>query len=93
MITGVDPRSMVDCMQLSIDKAIAWGRENGLTFGPSKTVVVIFTHRYKSAGLFPQLCVDEIPVPYSSSAKYLGIIFDSRLTFKDHIREKCRKAT
>ena len=32
-------------------------------------------------------------VNFSDGVKYLGIWFDSGLTFRNHVREKCKKAT
>ena len=35
-IIGIDPTTMVDMIQICIDKSIAWGKANGLIFGPEK---------------------------------------------------------
>ena len=39
---GKDPSVSRDMIQSCVDEAVKWGRENGLTFNASKTVVVHF---------------------------------------------------
>ena len=37
--------------------------------------------------------VEGSPILYSDTVKYLGVLFDSGLSFREHIRKKCKKAT
>ena len=82
---------MQQLMQEAVNRATKWGRENGLTFGPTKTQAVIFTRKRKIDAI-PQLKVAGTDIPYSTSAKYLGITLDSELNFKLHLNEKTKKA-
>ena len=45
-------QEMRNRLQRAVDKAIAWGKECGLTFNPKKTVVVVF-HRKREIDLPP----------------------------------------
>ena len=80
-------------MQLCINKVQKWVSENGFKFSVSKTTCVHF-HRqriYKE----PLLKLDGENIPVKDEAKFLGIIFDKKLSFKSHImylKRKCQKA-
>ena len=79
-------------MQSAIDMAVHWGATNGLTFGPLKSVPVVFTLGRKGHEDFPQLRLSDVHLAYQTSARYLGVIFDRRLNFKEHLEQKCAKA-
>ena len=66
----------------------------GPSFSPDKTVVVVLTHKQAGNTDFPELGLggSGAALEYSSSVKYLGIILDHKLTFKEHVREKCKKS-
>ena len=93
LITGVDLPVMADIMQGAIDMATTWGSSCGLTFGSAKTVAVIFSHKRTVKASLPELFINGDRIQYSDSAKYLGVTLDCRLNFKEHVREKCKKAT
>jgi hypothetical protein len=77
-----------------LKKIELWADNNGFQFSKSKTVCMHFCNKctpHSEPSL--RLCNTEIPVV--SETKFLGIIFDSKLTFKPHIanlRKKCLKA-
>ena len=83
MVCGRDPYTIIQLLQSSLNKALAWGHRNGLTFATSKNKVVIFTTKYKYK--FTKLSMNGTDLPFSSEVKYLGIILDSHLTFKAHL--------
>ena len=83
---------MISLLQKGLDKALRWGEENGLSFSPSKTVAVVFTHSTKGHSGFPHLKMGATMIEYSNSVKYLGVRLDSKLTFKAHLEEISKKA-
>ena len=92
-IIGIDPTTMVDMIQPCIDKSIAWGKANGLIFGPAKTTVVWFTPGYKkNPEDFKRIIMDGKTIAPSSQMTYLGVILDSKLSWGPHIRSKLYKA-
>ncbi len=91
LASGLDPHTLVLQMQKSVDKAVNWGKENGLTFGAAKTVAVLF-HRKKTKTVIPPIRMGSQEIDYSPTVKYLGVTLDSKLNFKFHIKDKISKA-
>jgi len=78
-------------IQDSLDKISNWCNLWGFKISLDKTVAVIFSHR-KSRDI--NLSLNNQPVKVENKAKFLGLIFDSRLSWKDHItylEQKCKK--
>lgn len=79
-------------MQHAVNKAVKWGKENGLTFEPKKTEVVMFTRKKVDWSSLPKLEMGDRKLPFSRAAKYLGITLDSRLQWSDHLNNRILKA-
>ena len=65
--------------------------ENGIQFTKSKTVTKNSTHAEPDLELY-----DDLPTPVGTATKFLGLVFDSKLTFAAHIKylkDRCLKAT
>jgi hypothetical protein len=78
-------------MQWAVLSAEGWCDEHGLSVNPDKTRLVAFTRKRKLAGFFEPRLFGVI-LQHSRSPKYLGVIMDARLTWKEHIEAKARKA-
>lgn len=89
LILGPDPHSVVKKMQVAINKAVEWGRQNNLLFNPNKTVAVLFSRKIPPLKL---LRVGTVAIPYSDSMRYLGVQLDKRLTWSAHINAKIKSA-
>ena len=88
---GMKPMVMMSRMQKAVDKALEWGRQNSLSFSPPKTVVVLFTRKRKFD--MPQpLKMGDFIVPFSDTARYLGVYLDSKLSWKYHVKSKVAEA-
>lgn len=62
----------------------------GLTVNPDKSEVVIYTRNRNTSGFYkPSIFGKQIPK--RDSAKYLGIILDSKLTWSKHVEERLSK--
>ena len=71
-----------------------WADTNGFKFSSSKTVCMHFC-RLRSAHPNPELTLNGTLIPVVEQTKFLGVIFDNKLTFLPHIcylKEKCVKA-
>ena len=81
-------------MQSAIDQVQRWSILNGFTFAPAKTSAVHFTDKQE---MFrePDLHLNQVQIKFEDSIKFLGLIFDKKLTFRQHIqsvRARCNKA-
>ena len=89
--TGSYANTLVAEAQSAVNKATDWGKENGLEFSPAKTAVILFARNKKPKKL-AKLKVYDKEVEFVDSAKYLGLIIDSSLSWKPHIKLKLKKA-
>jgi hypothetical protein len=81
-------------LQNYLDDLDKWCNENGFKFSTSKTVCVHFCRKQKLHPE-PELYLSGRKIPVVTQVKFLGLVFDNKLTFKPHIRqlkEKCKKA-
>ena len=80
-------------VQLTANRMSRWADQNGFKFSAEKTVAVCFSRK---RGMFPEpsLSIKGTPIPVKSEHKFLGIVFNSKLTFGPHIkalRLKCQR--
>ena len=90
--------SSLDCIERQLQSILralqTWCDENGFKFEPKKTICVHFTRKHNLVRQ-PDLYLNNIRIPVKTEAKFLGIWFDNKLTFKFHINyliKKCTKA-
>ena len=80
-------------LQLCLNKIQNWADVNGFKFSKTKTACVHFCSKRKHDD--PKLQLDGNPIKVVKEFKYLGVIFDNKLSFIPHIamlKEKCFKA-
>ena len=80
-------------LQHNINNLQKWAEENGFTFSLTKTVCVHFCQR---RGFHDDhvLHLENTQIPVVEQTKFLGMIFDKRLSFLPHIKylkKKCQK--
>ena len=88
-ISGIDCNAMMELMQPLVDNIISEYSNLGLTINEKKTEVVLFTRRRIKKP--KNLRVNNIPIPFSKGAKYLGVFLDDRLSMTKHIESKIEK--
>ena len=77
-------------IQTAINNLEQWTKTKGMRFSIEKTVAIKFERRKK--GEEPQLTLHGSRVQVRESTRYLGLIIDKRLNWKDHVdhlRAKC----
>jgi ribonuclease HI len=85
------PEHLTLYLQDAVNKALEWGRQNELQFSAPKTVCVLFTNKRKYKTPKP-ISMDGVSIPFSDTARYLGVTLDSQLTWKPHLKNKIRVA-
>jgi ribonuclease HI len=80
-------------LQACLDLVSQWTTDNGFTFSLQKSKGMHFT-TIPGLHLTPSLILYGEPVKYETTFKFLGLIWDTKLTWKPHITElklKCQK--
>ena len=85
------PNTVSGLIQWALGTVEAWCGEHGLSVNPGKTGLVVFTKKRKLSGFFQPRLFGKV-LQRSMSVKYLGVILDSRLTWREHVAVKVRKA-
>ncbi len=87
---GICPVTMGESLQSSLDFVLRWGTQNGLTFNPAKTNIVLFTKRKKQT-MTPLVYMNGVALELRNSFQYLGVEIQKRLSWTGHIRSRINK--
>ena len=78
-------------LQSDLDSVVKWTELWGMRFNTIKCVTMTVTN--KRNPLVRNYYLQNEILKKQDKIKYLGIIIDQKLTFKDHIYQKCKSAT
>ncbi|GFT61591.1 putative RNA-directed DNA polymerase from transposon X-element [Trichonephila clavipes] len=91
---GSDMRLIEWQLQTTVTRLVKWCDQNGHTISPSKSSCVHFC-RKRNLHPDPSIRIGNIQIPVVSAVRFLGVIFDSKLTFLPHVfylRKKCERS-
>jgi hypothetical protein len=91
LAVGKLPNTVSGLIQWSLHAAETWCDELRLSVNPNKTGLIAFTRRKKLPGFFEPRFFG-MTLQRSKTVKYLGVILDARLTWREHVNTKVRKA-
>ena len=91
--TGTNLKIIMRTLQIDLNKIEKWCDEWGFTLSTEKTIGVTFSHHHQQPEIPAlRLCGKEIKI--EEQVKFLGVIFDRKLTWKahmNHIVDRCNK--
>ena len=91
LAVGKCPYTVSGLMQWALSTVEIGCNEVGLSVNPDKTGLVVFTRKRSVQRFFePQLF--GVQVSLSGAVRYLGVILESRLTWREHVEVIVRKA-
>ena len=88
--SGDSINSCHQALQQALNLTLQWGSENGICFDVTKTELQYF-HRKRSTDE-PPIQANNICIKPNHSTRWLGIVFDRKLTFQEHIRQATVRA-
>jgi len=82
--------TLFDIMNTELEKIVDWFNINKLSLNPDKTNYILFQSPRKKTNDI-NLYLNEIPITRSHTSKFLGVIIDQYLSWKDHIALVCKQ--
>jgi hypothetical protein len=79
-----------DLMQYALKMTYRWCKTKGLVVNPQKTNIMIFTKNYKPETIEP-LRFEGQKIAFSNTVKYLGVLLDPKLSWRQHHIDKRKK--
>jgi uncharacterized membrane protein YkvA (DUF1232 family) len=90
---GIDLGTVMGQAQFSINKAVRWATDRGLTFCPKKTAMLLFTKKKQSSyKINKHLTLYGNVITPTRDVKYLCVWIDNKLNFNKHLNEKIKSA-
>lgn len=88
LATGINTRYATDKLQRAVNKIMDWAKRWRIKLNESKSQHINFTNRQE---LPLPITINQQRIPYVNTAKYLGITFDAKLRWKEHILIKIKQ--
>lgn len=85
MSTGKNSSESISKLQTSLNDVYQWTKTWGLKLNNSKSIHIDFANIRTN---YTPLYIEQQQVPTANSVKYLGMILDSKLNWKEHIKKK-----
>lgn len=89
--SGDNLPNLCDIVNTELAKISNWLNSNKLSLNISKTHYLIFTRKKNPVNISIYLCGDKLE--RCSSTKFLGVIVDEKLCWKEHISYVCKKVS
>ena len=81
---GRNMNSLERRIQNAINRIVTWAENHGYRFSGTKTKAILFSRRGERNA--PSLRLNDQQIPIENEIKFLGLTFDSRLTWTSHIK-------
>ena len=91
-VEGFTDKGNVRKLKQLLREAEEWRKKHGVQFEKSKYVLVHFIRNHNRA-TNAAITIEKVTIEPSNEAKYLGVIFDKELRFKEHLQYIVKKGT
>ena len=78
--------TLQDKMNMEFKKLHNWCNANKLTINPSKSTATLISPKLNTQITNVNITIDNSPITISETAKYLGVMINSKLNFQNHIK-------
>lgn len=82
---------IIKSVNIDLDKIKKWSEDNGLRLNPSKTKAIYISRKQINSSNWPVLCLDGVTIQPSNKVKNLGLIFNNKFSWTDHVNAICGK--
>ena len=92
LFNGKDLASLQDQVNDNLSKLCTWFQANRLSVNPRKCNYIVFSNQNKLYDTDSvKVKLNNVEIPRVEKTKFLGVIIDSKLTWKFHIQELEKK--
>jgi len=84
-LTGTNPDTMIRIINEDMHYIVAWLRANKLTLNVDKTHFMLFSPSRKKYEISENVVIQNSTIEHVHFTKFLGVIIDSNLSWKNHI--------
>jgi hypothetical protein len=88
----VDAEVATRNVQTAVDSIAQWSREWLLTLSVAKCETSLFSLDAAQSGMKPVITIEGSAIAYNSYPTFLGVTYDRRLSFADHVLRVCNRA-
>ena len=88
--SGPDKQTVIETTEKHLENIITWCQSKGLEISQVKTQVIFWT-RNKNTTRPKTFLIKDTTIEIVTSTKYLGVIIDEHLNWKDHINQQVKK--
>ena len=89
---GSSPSEVATILNHQLSLVNRWLVNSRMKLNSSKSCVMWFsTRRQKSQHPPPDIVINHLTLPMTNKQKYLGLVFDSQLTWSDQVSNMCTK--
>ena len=78
-------------MQKEVCKVVEWSKRNGLHLNADKCTTCLFSTDSSESKWVTTLTLHDRTLKEDKIQTFLGVIYDKRLTFSQHVDKTCRK--
>lgn len=92
LLSGKNIPTLVAQMNATLENVCTWLREHNLSLSTSKSSAMAFRKRATHTPLPDVECNGEV-IPWRTSVRYLGVVFQNTLSWTEHVNHVCNTAS